>query len=107
MLKDWYHNQSQVNPDRYLSKANADGDAPTPSKSLQQIQKIWRKKSSLDSYAILDPVIIINDGLPTNVKFEPGKTYLLRLFNFSGYKRFFEIVEADSVNRHDLKINTQ
>lgn len=31
-MKDWYHNQSQVNLDWYLSKANLDGNEPTPSK---------------------------------------------------------------------------
>lgn len=45
--------------------------------------------------------------------FQPGKTYLLRLFNFSGYKRFFfniddhdmQIVETDGVSNRRAAVN--
>ncbi|KAI8149479.1 Cupredoxin [Fennellomyces sp. T-0311] len=78
-LSDWYHKDSRTNAKWFLSKENPDADEPVPQSGL------------------------ISDQLNPSYKFEPGKTYRLRIINISGFITYyfsidgheFDIIEVD------------
>ncbi|KAI9256617.1 multicopper oxidase-domain-containing protein [Phascolomyces articulosus] len=74
-ISDWYHNDSRVNTEWFLSKENLDAVEPVPQSA------------------------VIGDQLKPKYYFEPGKTYRLRLINMSGFVTFYF-----SIDGHDFDI---
>ncbi|KAI9277183.1 Cupredoxin [Phascolomyces articulosus] len=74
-LADWYHEQSDVNLDAFLSQYNPTGAEPVPQSGL------------------------IMNTHDASFDFVPGKTYRLRLINMSGFSMFYV-----SIDGHDLDV---
>ncbi|KAI7869586.1 Cupredoxin [Spinellus fusiger] len=74
-LADWYHQQSSINLNAFLSEDNPTGAEPVPESGL------------------------IMDGVNTSLTFVPGKTYRLRVINMSAFSMFYF-----SIDGHDLDI---
>ena len=73
-LSDWYHDQMPSLLSYYLSPtANPDGAEPEP-------------------YSLL-----MNDGQTAQFHVKPGKTYMLRIINMSGFSQVFLAIDQHNM----------
>ena len=74
-LSDWFYDKATDLSDKFLSLQNPAGGEPGPDSAL------------------------FNEMVSPNIKFEPGKTYRLRIINFSAASMFYFLIDG-----HDMKI---